>query len=183
MKKTILSLLLLSNFLFGDAKTYVGISAGIAEENFTSADATSSSNIINLKLGYGERELYSVAIGIEYLKNESKIFSTGVDNDGDKFAFNLELVKAFNLSKYIIPFVNLGFGAGYLEIDRAIDDKISFGSFNLGAGVLIPINDDFDFEFGYKYKSLSYEGLDLIATKEVHTSKSTSPYFGFNVRY
>jgi len=183
LKKIILSLLLFSNFLFGDAKTYVGISTGIAEENFTSADATSSSKYINFKLGYGVRELYSVAISIEYLKNESKIFSTGAENDGDKFAFNLELIKAFNLSKYLVPFINAGFGAGYLEVDRTIDDKISFGSFNLGTGVLIPINDSFDLEIGYKVKTFSYQGLDLIATKVVHTSKYTSPYFGFNVRY
>ena len=183
MKKIILSLLLFSNFLFGDVKTYVGISAGIAEENFTSADATSSSKFINFKLGYGVRELYSVAIDLEYLKNESKIFSTGSQNDGDKFSLNLELVKAFDLTSYLIPFVKAGFGAGYLEVDRVIDDKISFGSFNLGTGVLIPISDSFDFELGYKFKSLSYEGLDLITTKVVHTSKSNSPYFGFNVRY
>ena len=183
MKKTILSLLLFSNFLFGDAKAYIGISTGIAEENFSSADATSSSEFINLKLGYGLRKLYSVAIDIEYLKNESKIFSTGAENDGDKFSLNLEVVKAFDLTSYLIPFIKAGFGAGYLKVDRTIDDKISFGSFNLGTGVLIPINDSFDFEFGYKYKSFSYEGLDLIATEVVHKSKSNSPYFGFNVRY
>lgn len=182
MKKIILSLLF-SSFLFGDAKIYLGVSSGIAEENFTSSDATSSSKFINLKFGYGIRESYGAAIALEYLKNESKIFSTGSQNDGDKFSVNLELVKAFDFDIYLLPFIKAGFGAGFLKVDRTIDNKISFGSFNLGTGVLIPINNDFDFEFGYKYKSLSYEGLDLIASEVVHTSKSNSPYFGFNIRY
>lgn len=185
MKKTILSLLLFSSFLFGDAKAYFGITSQIVEENFKTADATSSSTqSLSIKAGYGIREAYAIEINLEYIQNKSKIFSTGnTEFDGDKYSINVELVKSFDLNIYVLPFIKAGFGAGSMKIDRLLDDTLSFGSFNLGTGILIPLNDNFDFELGYKYKSFSYEGLDLIASTVVHTSSSDSAYFGFNVRY
>ena len=183
--KKIIFLLLVSISLYSDAKTYLGLNYGQLNENFTTEDAKTSSQFVTLKAGYGLREAYAVEIYLEYAKNESKIFSSdpSVSVDGDKYSINVELVKTFDLDIYVLPFIKAGFGAGFLTIDRTLDDKLSFGSFNAGTGVYIPLTDNFDFELGYKYKSFSYEALDLISSKIIHESESSSVYFGFNVRY
>ena len=185
MKKIILSLLLFSSFLFADSKAYFGLAYGTVEENFKTANATSSSpEALNIKFGYGIRKAYAIEVSLEYVANESKIFSTGdAEFDGDKYSMNIELVKSFDLDIYILPYLKAGFGTGIMKIDRVLDDSLSFGSFNLGTGIFISINDNLDFEIEYKYKSFSYEGLDLIASSITHTSFSHSAYFGLNIRY
>lgn len=184
MNKIIL-LLLFTISLYSDAKSYLGLNYGQINEKFSTMDAKASSEFLNLKVGYGLRETYAVEFNLEYAKNKSKVFSSdpNVSYDGDRYSVNIELVKAFDLDIYVLPFIKAGFGAGYLKVDRTLDNRLSFGSFNIGTGFFIPISDNFDFEIAYKYKTYSYEALDLISTNIVHKSNSDSAHFGFNIRY
>ena len=180
MKKIILFLLLLTS-LYSDAKIYIGAGYGYFDEQFTSGlDAQSSSTSANLKFGYGERKAYAVEFNIERSENESKIFS---NNDEIKYSINIELIKSFDFGIYINPFIKAGFGAGTLKIERELQDRLDFGSFNLGLGTFIPVNDNLDFELGYNYKSISYETVDQIAEKISYTSNINTIYVGFNVRF
>ena len=180
MKKTILFLFLITS-LYSDAKVYLGLSYGFYDENFIDTNqAHSSSSIEILKLGYGDRQSYAVELSIQHSKNESNIFS---QNDSDKYGLNIELVKAFDFDIYINPFFKAGFGANYLEINREIQDIIHYGSFNVGLGFLIPVNEHFDFALEYGYKYISYEGIDIIADQISYKSDLNSAHFGFNVRF
>ena len=180
MKKIILSLLLLTS-LYADSKIYLGSSYGFFNEKFSDGiDAKSSSGVLKLKAGYGNREQYAIEFSVDYIDNKSNIFST---NDGMKYGLNIEFVKAFDLDIYILPFFKVGFGSGSLEIDRQFQDKLHYGSFNLSTGIFIPINEHFDFELGYDYKYLSYEGIDTIAKQISYDSNVNTAYFGFNIRY
>jgi len=186
LKKIILSLLLFSSILFAEAKPYIGFSYGNIEENFTTTEetASTSSQFLNVKAGFGSREAYGVEIDLEYAQNKSKIFSSGTNEfDGDKYSLNVALVKAFDFNIYLLPYIKAGFGAGFMNIDRTMDTKLSFGSFNLGTGVLLPMGDNFDLEIGYKYRYVSYEGLNLITSKIIHKSHANAAFFGFNIRY
>jgi len=185
LKKIILLLLFITS-LFADPKVYVGSSVGIVDESFTNGvDAKTSSVVTKIKVGYGVREAYAVEISFDYIKNNSKIFSSDPSTkyDGDKFGFDLNLIKAFDLNYKALPFIKAGFGSGYFKIDREIQDKLYYGSFNLSTGLFIPMSESFDFEVGYEYKSISYEAIDTIAQQVRYESNTNIAYFGFNVRY
>ncbi|QSZ40845.1 outer membrane beta-barrel protein [Sulfurimonas aquatica] len=184
MKIYILLLLLLSS-LYAESKVYVGTSLAYINESFNDIDANNASPLAKVKLAYGDRTKYAVELSLEYTKNDSKIFSSSntIDSDGDKMGFNIEFLKAFNNDMFFLPFFKVGFGSGSLDITRVLQDSLNYGSFNLGAGVFLPINEHFDFELGYEFKYLSYEAVDTIAQKNIHKSNINAAYFGFNVRF
>ena len=185
LKKIILFLLLTSS-LFAEAKLYFGANYGIIEESFLEdIDAESSSNIASIKAGYGVREAYAIEISLEYRDNKAKIFSSDSDTDfdGDKYGMNINLVKAFDFDIYALPYIKAGFGSGFFEVERILQNRLFYSSFNLGTGIFIPIDESLDFEIGYEYKYISYESLDTIAEQINYQSNSNIAYFGFNARF
>jgi len=180
LKKIIFSLLLFTS-LYSDASIYIGSSYGYINEKFdTDHDAQSSSNMAKLKIGYGDRDAYGIEFSIDYIDNTSKIFSK---QDGKKYAMNIELVKAFDFNTFVNPFFKVGFGSGFLDIQREFQTKLNYGSFNLGAGIFIPMNEHFELEVGYDYKAISYESIDTIVEKIRLSSNTNTIYMGFNVRF
>lgn len=184
MKKILLFSLLITS-LYSDAKIYMGLGGGYLHESFSdAAGTTSSAEMARIKVGYGDREAYAVEFSLDMLKNDTNIFSTSGD-DGDKFGMNIELIKAFDFDMMINPYFKTGFGAGYFDVNSPSQSSLHYGSFNLGLGFFIPINEHFDVEVGYDYKYVSYEkqtdatGAKL---KEID-SNMNGVYIGFNVRF
>jgi opacity protein-like surface antigen len=173
--------LALISSIYADAKLYTGLNAGYFNESFGSdLNAKNSTMQTSFKVGYGEQKAYAIEASIDWVKNDSKIFS---NNDGDKYSVNIDLVKAFDMHKYINPFFKVGIGGGRIKIDRELQDKVNFGSFNLGAGIFVPLNDTFDIEVGYSYKYLTYEKIDRAISSVSYESHVNILYFGFNVRF
>lgn len=180
MKKIIFSLLFFTS-LYSDASIYIGSSYGYINEKFdTDNDAQSSSNMAKLKIGYGDRDAYAIEFSLDYIDNTSKIFS---EEDSKKYGMNIELVKAFDFNTFVNPFFKLGFGSGFLDVQRELQTKLNYGSLNLGAGVFIPVNEYFELEVGYDYKSISYESIDTIVKETRLSSNANTMYIGFNVRF
>lgn len=185
MNKLLLFLLLISS-LYSDAKVYLGMNYGSFDESFTGkTNADSSSGITTIKIGYADRDTYGVEFSLDYVNNKSKIFSsdTSTKTDGDRYGLNVSLTKAFNYDIYILPYIKGGFGAGFMDVDREIQDTLYYGAFNIGGGILLPVNENFDFEIGYEYRYSSYEAIDMIAEQVQYKSHIQTAYFGFNVRY
>lgn len=184
MKKLILFLLLVSS-LYSEAKVYMGTSAGVFNEQFSGIEATSSSAMAAFKIGYGDIKAYAVEFSIDYAYNRSKVFSTSseVSRDGNKYGFNVSLLKSFDWDIYVLPFVRVGFGTGFLDIDRELQTNLTYGSFQLGLGTYVPISDDFDLELGYEVRSTSYEAINTIVTKTSYDSVSNIAYMGVNYRF
>ena len=181
MKKIVLFLLIVSSTYAEDLKLYVGSSIGLYNETFTdNVDAKSSSYDVKFKVGYGNQKGYAIEFSIDYIDNKSKIFSY---DDDTKYGFNVELLKAFDWDIYVYPFFKAGFGAGFLDINRVTQKTLNYGSYNLGIGMFIPVDKNFDFEIGYDYKYISYEGIDLIASTNKYKSNFNRAYLGFNVRF
>ena len=186
LKIIILFLLLINTTIFAEVKLYVGSNYGTYEEKFTNeVDATSSTEIAKVKIGYGVREAYAIELSLEYIDNKSKIFSSdnSSDLDGDKYGLNVDLIKAFDLDILTLPYIKAGFGSGWFDIDRELQNRLFYSSFNLGTGIFIPINENFDLELGYEYKYISYESIDTIADKLNYESNINIAYVGFNVRF
>ena len=163
----------------------MGASAGIFNESFNSVDATSSSAMGTLKIGYGDIKAYAVEFSVDYAYNRSKVFSTSseVTRDGNKYGFNVSLLKSFDWDIYLLPFIRAGFGTGFLDIDRKLQKSLSYGSFQLGLGTFVPMGKDFDLELGYEIRSTSYEAINTIVTKKSHDSISNIAYMGINYRF
>jgi opacity protein-like surface antigen len=177
--------LFLSSLLYGDAKIYLGVSAGGYSEDFKEIDATSSAEYTTIKIAYGDRKAYAVEFSVDYQKNSSKIFSSdpATANDGDKIGFNLNLMKSFDFDIYILPFVRVGFGTGFLDIDRKLQDSLSYGSFQGSLGAFLPLNEHFDLEAAYELRSCTYEAIDTIDEKSSYTATINLAYIGINYRF
>jgi hypothetical protein len=184
LKKILLFSLLITS-LYADAKIYMGVGGGYLHETFSdTASTTGSAEMARVKVGYGDREAYAVEFSLDMLKNDTNVFSTSGE-DGDKFGMNVELIKAFDFDIAINPYFKGGFGAGYFDIKHASKSSLNYGSFNLGLGFFIPINEHFDVEIGYDYKYVSYEKLTDSTGKILKEidSHMNGAYVGFNVRF
>ncbi len=180
MKKILLLSLLITS-IFAEAKVYFGVGAGYMNESFTDKESTNiSAEMGRFKIGYGDIKAYAVEFSFDYLKNDKNVFST-TGNDSDKYAINIELVKAFDFDIFINPFFKAGFGAGYLDISHTDKSSLNYGSFNLGAGFFIPINEHFDIEIAYDYRHVSYEKVSDSAN--TIDSNMNGAYIGINTRF
>jgi opacity protein-like surface antigen len=184
LKKLTLLLLSLSSLLLADSSIYIGTGYAYDTEKLTyeSNSKTINNNEARVKIGYGDRSAYAIELSLDYVDNHSNIFDA---NDGKKYAFNVELLKAWDFGIIINPYLKAGFGAGYLETDADLyNNSLTYGSFNLGSGFFLPINKHLDLEFAYEYKNLSYQPLNADTTS---SSKPTSNlhviYLGVNFRF
>lgn len=184
MKKITLFLLLISS-LYAQSQVYVGVSSGVYNESFNEIDATNSAIISTLKVGYGNKKAYSVEFSLDYMPNDSKIFSSSPDAtaDGDRLGFNVNLQKSFDFNIYVLPYVKVGFGTGVFSIERKLQDKLSYGSFQFTLGSYLPLSKDVDLELGYEVRHTSYEAINVIVTKTSYTSIVNIAYFGINYRF
>jgi len=177
LKKILLLSLLLSS-LYSDAKIYLGVGAANYTENSKDSDISNNSNMVKLKAGYGVRSAYAVELSVDYVDNKP----TNNTPWKAKYGFNVEVIKSFDFNIYINPFIKIGFGAGI--IDNRDNNLLSktYGSFNTGAGLFIPISKHFDIEMSYTHSDISYE-KDNILHEFNQTSYTNSYYIGVNTRF
>jgi hypothetical protein len=134
----------------------------------SSVEQTTSTDLLRVKAGYGIRESYAVEFSMDYINSDPK-----------KYAFDINLIKAFDWDIYVNPFVKVGFGAGMLDKGENNDKTLTYGSFNLGTGIYIPINESYDIELSYEYKNRSFEKEN----DESRTSHVNVIYLGVNLRF
>ncbi len=184
MKRTFFTLFLSVCSLFAfqyDAKFYMGLGGGVQYEKFTDEKGTKNTPAFGaLKFGYGDRRAYAVEFTLNYIDNKSNIFS---NNDKQRYGMDVMFVKAYNISKYVYPLFRAGFGAGEMKVERKLENKIAYSSYNLGAGAFFPFTEHFDIEATYEYRYTSYESVDLIAEKLKLQSHINQIYFGVNYRF
>ena len=184
LKRTILFLFLSACSLFAfqyDAKFYMGLGGGVQYEKFTDEQGTKNTPAFGaLKFGYGDRRAYAVEFVLNYIDNKSNIFS---DSDKQRYGADVMFVKAYNLSKYLYPFVRAGIGAGEMKVERQLEKKLAYSSYNIGAGIFFPLGEHLDIEANYEYRFTSYQSVDLIADKLKLQSHINQVYLGMNYRF
>jgi len=182
--KKLLFILLYVSALYSQSYFYVGTSLGAYHESFENQDdVTLNTSIANVKVGYGKRKAYAIEFSFDYIPNKSKIFSSSGKYDGDRYGFNLALIKSFDYDIFVLPFIKAGFGSGYMHIQRSIQDKLSYGSYNLSGGIFIPLDKSFDIELGYEYRYTSYQTINTIADRIDYKSHVNFIYTGINFRF
>ena len=168
----------------------MGVGGGVYSETLDNIDNTNiTANMARVKVGYGIREAYAIEFSVDYVDNKEELFDPA---DGTRYGLNVELIKAFDWGIYVNPFVKAGFGMGYMETEASYeDDSLSFGTYNLGLGMYIPIGENLDLELAYDYKYTSYQKIktynpieDKTETPDdVQKSMSHTAYLGVNVRF
>jgi opacity protein-like surface antigen len=182
LKKIILLLLLITSLLNAESKIYFGVGYAYNSELITYDDKEWSvdNNAAQIKVGYGDRAAYAVELSLDYVDNNSRIFD---GNDGKKYGFNVELLKAWDFGIYVNPYLKAGFGGGYLDTPADLHNgSLTYGSYNLGGGVFIPLGEQWDLEIAYEYKYTSYQKLDLNSTISP-SSHLNIGYVGINFRF
>ncbi len=181
MKQLVLLLIFITS-LYGEAKIYMGANAAYQYEILYTSKKKAFNNTQNygIKLGYGDIKAYSVEFSIDYIPNKASFFS---DNDSEKYNFNIELLKSFDLNMFFIPYAKVGFGTGSMSSERALQSDITYGSFNGGIGAFIPYSEYIDLEIGYLYKRISYEKFNLLSRYETPTADQSNTYIGCNFRF
>jgi len=178
MKKTALLTTLLTSFLYAKAGFYAGANYGSVQESFKNYDDQETTlQKIALKVGYGDINAYAIEFSLEQMQTDKEVFS---QNDSARYNFNVELLKAFNFKTFFNPYMKAGFGTGQMKMSNK-QERLRYGSYNLGGGVFIPLLSHIDLEVGYSYRYYSYEKLDT--TNKVYKSHQNSLYTGFNYRF
>ena len=164
----------------------MGVGGGVYTETLDDTANTSiTANMARVKVGYGIKDAYAIEFSVDYVDNSEQLLD--IDDtvaNGLKYGLNVELIKAFDFGIYINPFVKAGFGMGYME--TTVDggkDSLSFGTYNLGFGTFIPLNEHFDIELAYDYKYSSYQKVEQLSDANIQKSMSHTGYIGLNVRY
>lgn len=175
LRKIILLALLLSSLAFGESKVYMGAGYGSTNTQVNHADSSTqeeiSADLLRVKIGYGARDAYGIEFSLDYINSDPK-----------KYAFDVALIKAFDWNIYVNPFIKAGFGAGKLDNSENAEKSLTYGSFNIGAGLYVPIGEHFEAELSYEYKNRSYEKEDD-STEQSRTSHANVVYVGFNARF
>jgi hypothetical protein len=179
LKKILLFLLLITS-LYAESKIYLGLNAGAYLEQLDASSKSATTEMISIKAGYGDIKAYAVEISIDYIDNKTDLFASG---DGVKYGMNVSLLKSFDFNLFFIPFIKGGFGTGKMDSTAKTNkNSLAYGSFNLGIGSFIPINDSFDLELGYDYRALTYEKVDA-ALSSISKSNVNLLYAGVNYRF
>jgi len=182
LKKIILLLALITSLLNAESTIYFGTGYAYNSELITYGENewTVDNNAAQIKVGYGDRKAYAVELSLDYVDNSSRIFDS---NDGKKYGFNVELLKAWDIGIFANPYLKVGFGGGYLDTPADLHNgSLTYGSFNLGAGFFIPLGKHWDLEVAYEYKNTSYQKLDLNSS-DSPSSHLNIGYVGINFRF
>ena len=173
---------MMSSLLVAQSKIYFGTGYAYNSEtiSYSGTNRTITNNAARVKVGYGDRAAYAVEFSLDYVDNNKEIFAP---NDGKKYGFNVELLKAFDFGIYVNPFFKAGFGAGYLDTTAdQHNGSLTYGTFNLGTGIFIPMGEHFDIEMAYEYKGVSYQKLDSNLSNSPSSSLHIG-YIGVNFRF
>lgn len=181
VKKLFFTLITVSSLFGTQAQIYTGAGYGYVHEQLSgNSEKSASSNEGKFKIGYGVRDAYAVEFSFSYIDNSSALLSA---DDKEKYGFDVELMKAWDLHIYALPFIRVGFGSGKMK-SSARDGKnvIYYGSYNGSAGLILPLSENFDIELAYEYKNLSYQkvnpDLSSYDRSDIHTL-----YSGVNFRF
>ena len=165
-----------------DVKFYMGVGGGIQSETISNEgyDASNAPSYGAIKFGYGDIRAYAVELVLNYIDNKSNIFSP---NDQVRYGADVMFLKSFRFTKLLYPYIRAGMGAGEMKVERVLENKAAYSSYNIGLGVFLPLTRHIDLETAYEYRYASYQSIDLIADKLNLTSHINQIYFGINYRF
>ena len=174
-----------------DSNMYVGIdilknSHTVTKDSSSSASMSKDidSNSFKIKLGTVSENGWRVQGYLELLTYDTTLF----DNTNDTLMeFGLDVIKGFEITPEFTPFIQAGFGFGFMSIEEASEDSISEFSIKIGAGVAYKIVPAFELIAGIDFQYRSWQDVTYIDAWDIATletsEKNTKLYLGANLHF
>ena len=191
MKKIVLATLFASSVISSAAMAdvYMGVEYGAANSTETQKDYTGSTDYKNnysdlkFKIGGGSED------GIKFQAYFSKIdYAEGefiVEEANSLYEFGFDIIKEFEATSSIYPFLKVGMGAGVMDTEITVDGYAREVSFNIGAGVSYKVIDHIYILAGVDYVYRKWN--DIVDNSGIYTLETSDsgvkPYIGVNYEF
>lgn len=140
---------------------------------------------IKLKVGAGEDGGIKVQAYLSFISYDEYIFD---NSNKDYTEIGVELIKEFEVSSNLYPFIKGGVGVGAMEVDGYSEDNILAVSFNFGGGLAFKATENISLIAGVdyvyrKWQDVEYKyGSYALATVSV-ADDGLKPYIGVNFQF
>lgn len=198
MNKKIVTALVASSFVASGllADFYVGVEYGHSSNktdvkesgalNNESEKYTNKYSDIKLKVGRGTDGGFKTHMYLSSISYKHAIFD---DSNKRLTEFGVEVIKEFEVTKEVYPFVKGGLGVGTMSVDGMSDSSILSYSLSVGGGVAYKVTENISLLAGVDYVYRKWQDIEYKTSGGtiVHTVKTTDtgvkPYVGVNFQF
>lgn len=196
MKKIVLAAMITSGLMAADSGSYIGVEYGAANNTVNRSGALVSSvsvennyKDIKVKVGGGTDGGWKSQGTMSLISYDKAIFDA---TNKDLMEFGFDIIKEFEVTSSVYPFIKAGFGAGSMSVEGYTKDSIVAVSFNVGAGISYKVVDHLYLLAGVDYVGRKWQDVEqqyyvsryIQGTTTVKTSDSAiKPYIGMNYRF
>lgn len=182
------SLMCSSQLLAEESNIYIGIDGLTNSNTFTlkntstgaEADVDVDSNGFKLKVGVeyssGWR-MQGYYLGETY---DSPLFDATNDYLNE---IGIDFIKGFKVTPEFSPFIQVGLGYGWMNVDGYTEDSISSVSVKIGAGVMYKVTPEIELLAGIDLQRRRWADITIGTTTIETTEQSTKIYAGVNFHF
>ncbi|MBU0721377.1 porin family protein [bacterium] len=188
MKNKILLGLLVGSLAMSSASAdmYVGVEYGVASNTDKiesssggSAEQDNAYSDLKLKIGGGEDGGIKAQISLSMITYDKTIFDY---TNKDLAELGVDIIKEFEVTKDIYPFLKVGLGYGSMTVEGYAEDSIAEVSFNFGAGVSYKAMEHVYLIAGIDFIGRTWQDIQAVYTYST-TGSATKPYVGLNYQF
>jgi len=196
MKKIIIATLLgtslISTQALAEDSVYIGLDVLSSGNTFT-VEARNSANGATAAADVDDNSKgFKLKVGIEvsdgwrfqgYYLGET--YDTPVfDASNDYLSeIGIDVIKGFEVTPKFSPFVQVGLGYGWMDVDGYTDDAISAVSMKIGAGVMYKVTDNIELLAGIDLQYRKWQDIKINTITFETSEKSTKLYAGLNFHF
>lgn len=198
MKNKILLGVLASSVISGVAMAdmYVGVEYGSAKNTtdqsgvlVQSVSGDNNYKDIKVKIGAGRDGGVKFQGTVSFISFDEYVFS---DKSKKTIDFGFDIIKEFEVTQSVYPFLKIGMGVGSIEVQGYDKDSITGTSINVGAGVSYKVVDHLYLLAGVDYVGRMWQGIEQqyyisrynSGTTTIYTTDSAvKPYIGMNYKF
>lgn len=191
MKKIVTSALLgasllTTNALAEDSELYVGLDLFTSSNTFTlealgtSVDGDNDSDGFKLKFGTVSDEGWRVQ---GYLQHE--VYGEALYDDKNDVLneIGVDIIKGFEVTPEFSPFIQVGLGYGWMDVEGYSETTANEVSLKLGVGAMYKVTPIFEVIAGVDFQHRTWSDLQIGTVTIDISEKSTKAYIGANIHF
>lgn len=193
MKKIVMGVLvgaslLTTSALAQESGLYVGLDLSTSSNTFTlknastgaTADFDDDSDGFKLKFGAAGSDGWRVQGYYQHETYDETIF----DNKNDVLnEIGIEIIKGFEVTPEFSPFIQVGVGTGWMDVEGYSDNTMNSVSVKIGGGVMYKITPSFEAIAGVDFQARKWQDVQVGFTTIETTEGSTKLYIGANFHF
>lgn len=178
--------LLSTQALASENSMYVGLDVLKSNNTFTveanggSADVDSNSQAFKLKIGSASNNGWRMQGYVLRETYDDTLFDATHDTLTE---LGLDIIKGFEITPEFSPFVQVGFGYGWMDVDGYTDNSIKEFNLKAGAGVMYKVTPKFELLAGLDFQHKRWQDIKVGSVTVETTENSTKLYVGANYHF